>query len=74
MAKVKAKAPTSRRGNRELHAQALALSLHSWHNTREDWLRLEDCVTQLGASAPASAKRAIESYKRSMRVLANPFN
>lgn len=86
MAKVKAKAKTvvkakaapvapvvSRRGNKELQAQALALSLHSWNNTVDDWRRLAECVTQLGASAPATARRAVESYRRSMRVLANPF-
>lgn len=73
MAKVKAKPVVNRRGNKELQAQALALSMHSWNNTREEWARLEDCVTRLGASAPAAAKRAIESYRHSMRKLANPF-
>jgi hypothetical protein len=72
MAKVNAKAPT-RRGNKELHAQAIALSLHSWNNTVEDWQRLADCVNALGASAPAQARRLVESRTRSMRVLANPF-
>lgn len=74
MAKAKAKPVTSRRGNKELQAQAVALSLHSWNNTVDDWARLEQAVTQLGASAPAAAKRALESRKRSMRLLANPFN
>lgn len=27
--------------------QALALSLHSWNNTREDWLRLQACLVIL---------------------------
>jgi hypothetical protein len=27
--------------------QATALSLHSWNNTREDWLRLQACLTHL---------------------------
>jgi hypothetical protein len=69
-AKGKAKAPASRRGNKELQAQAVALSLHSWNNTVDDWARLEECVNALGAAAPAAARRALESRKRSMRVLA----
>jgi hypothetical protein len=74
MAKVKAKAPTvSRRGNAELRNQAIALSLHSWNNTVEDWQRLADCVNALGAAAPKEARRLVESRTRSMRVLANPF-
>lgn len=63
----------SRRGNKELQAQCLALCLHSWNNTSEDWQRLERAVTQLGAAAPARAKEALASYKYSMRVLQNPF-
>jgi hypothetical protein len=27
--------------------QALALSLMTWHNTREDWLRLQACLVIL---------------------------
>jgi hypothetical protein len=27
--------------------QALALSLHTWHNTETDWLRLESCLVLL---------------------------
>jgi hypothetical protein len=72
MAKTVKPAP-SRRGNKELQAQAVALSLHSWNNTREDWARLEECVTQLGAAAPKAAKAALESYQRSMRKLPNAF-
>lgn len=70
----KPQAVVSRRGNAELRAQAIALSLHSWNNTVEDWRRLEDCVNALGAAAPQDARRLVESRKRSMRVLANPFN
>ncbi|WP_316235080.1 MULTISPECIES: hypothetical protein [unclassified Bradyrhizobium] len=66
-------AVVNRRGNKELQAQCLALTLHSWNNSREDWQRLEAAVTQLGAAAPARAKAALASYQRSMRVLANPF-
>jgi hypothetical protein len=66
-------ASVSRRGNKELQAQCLALCLHSWNNTREDWMRLEQAVTQLGAAAPARAKQALASYQRSMRVMSNPF-
>lgn len=74
MAKVKAKRfVASRRGNKELHTRAVALSMAPWGNTMEDWAQLVDCVNALGASAPASARRAVESHKRSMRVLANPF-
>lgn len=72
MAKVKAQ-PASRRGNAVLRAQALALSMHSWNNTPDDWQRLADCVNALGAAAPANARLLVESRKRSMRVLANPF-
>jgi hypothetical protein len=74
MAKVKAKPPVaSRRGNKELQAQAVALSMHSWNNTPDDWQRLADCVNALGASAPKTARLLVESRQRSMRVLANPF-
>lgn len=72
MAKVKAK-PANRRGNKELQAQALALSLHSWNNSPDDWARLAECVNALGASAPKVARRLVESRQRSMRVLVNPF-
>jgi hypothetical protein len=27
--------------------QAVALSLHTWHNTPEDWLRLQACLVLL---------------------------
>ena len=67
------KAPTSKRGNAVLHAQALALSLHPWHNNAHEWQALERAVTQLGAAAPKSAKVALESRRRSMAVLPNPF-
>jgi hypothetical protein len=63
----------SKRGNAALHAQALALSLHPWRNTVADWQALESVVTQLGAAAPAAAKRAVDSRKRSMKLLPNPF-
>lgn len=66
-------AKTSRRGNAVLHAQALALSLHPWNNTVSDWQALESVVTQLGAAAPKAAKAALDSRKRSMRKLPNPF-
>jgi len=29
------------------HNQAVALSLMTWHNTREDWLRLQACLVLL---------------------------
>jgi hypothetical protein len=29
-------------------AQAAALSLHSWNNTPEEWLRLEACLVLIG--------------------------
>jgi hypothetical protein len=67
--------PSSKRGNAVLHAQTIALSLHSWRpNTASDWQALEGVVTQLGAAAPRAAKAALESRKRSMALLANPFN
>lgn len=67
------KAAVNRRGNKELQAQCLALCLHSWNNSSDDWHRLEMAVTQLGAAAPARAKEALASHKRSMRILASPF-
>lgn len=72
MATAKPKGP-SRRGNATLHAQAIALSLHPWNNTSTDWARLEDAVTQLGASAPKAAKAALASRGRAMKALPNPF-
>jgi hypothetical protein len=68
-----AKAKPSRRGNAELHAQAVALSLHPWNNSVGDWAALEEVVTQLGAAAPKAAKEALASRQRSMKKLANPF-
>lgn len=70
MAKAK---PNSRRGNAELHAQAVALSMHPWNNSVADWAALEQVVTQLGAAAPKAAKDALASWQRSMKKLANPF-
>ena len=54
-------------------ARALALSTQSWNNTLADWNRLEEVVTQLGASAPKAAKDALTSWQRSMCKLPNPF-
>jgi hypothetical protein len=68
-----AKAKPSRRGNAELHAQAVALSLHPWKNSVTEWKSLEDVVTQLGAAAPKAAKEALASWKRSMKKLENPW-
>ena len=50
--------------NAVLHAQAITLSLHSWRDTEADWKAL---------AAPKAAKAALESRKRSMRLLPNPF-
>jgi hypothetical protein len=63
----------SRRGNAELHAQALDLSPETWNNALPAWNRLEEVVTQLGAAAPKAAKDALASWHRSMRKLPNPF-
>ncbi|WGD50737.1 hypothetical protein QA641_34910 [Bradyrhizobium sp. CB1650] len=63
----------SRRGNAELHAQAVALSLHPWNNSMADWQALEDVITQLGAAAPKAAKEALASRQRSMRKMPNPW-
>jgi hypothetical protein len=38
-----------------------------------DWKELEEAVTQLGAAAPKAAKDAVASWKRSMRMMPNPF-
>lgn len=65
--------PVNTRGNATLHAQAVALSLHPWRNSETDWMRLEQAVTQLGASAPKAAKNALESHTRAKRALPNPF-
>jgi hypothetical protein len=70
---AKAKPKTSRRGNAELHAQAVALSKKPWSNSMTEWKDLEDVVTQLGAAAPKAAKEALASWKRSMKKLANPW-
>lgn len=64
--------PASRRGNAELHGQAVALSLHPWNNSVADWQALESVVTQLGAAAP-KAKDAVASRQRSMKMMPNPF-
>jgi len=58
--------PTKREKSRNavLHAQAITLSLHSWRNTEADWQAL---------AAPKTAKAALESPKRSMRLLPKPF-
>lgn len=63
----------SKRGNAELHAQAVALSMHTWKNSQADWLALENVVTQLGAAAPRAAKDALASHQRSMKKMPNPF-
>lgn len=65
--------PASRRGNAELHARAVALSLHPWNNSMADWQALEDVITQLGAAAPKAAKEALASRQRSMRKMPNPW-
>jgi hypothetical protein len=65
--------PTSKRGNAELHSQAIALSRHPWKNSVADWRALDEMVTQLGAAAPKAAKDAAASRKRSERLLPNPF-
>lgn len=39
-----------------LKAMALALCLHSYRNTADDWQRLEAAVVLLGRGAPALAK------------------
>jgi hypothetical protein len=66
--------PKNTRGNPTLQAQALALSLHPWRNSELDWLRLEEAVTHLGASAPKAAKDAVASHTRSKKLLPNPFS
>lgn len=65
--------PNSKRGNAELHAQAINLSEHPWSNSVADWQALEGVVTQLGAAAPKAAKEALASRQRSMRLMKNPF-
>ena len=65
--------PASRRGNAELHAQAVALSLHLSNKSVADWQALEGVVTQLGAAAPKAAKDAVASRQRSMKMMPNPF-
>lgn len=66
--------PATKRGNAELHAQAIALSRHPWsNNSVADWGTLDKVVTQLGAAAPKAAKDAVASRQRSMRLLPNPF-
>jgi hypothetical protein len=47
--------------------------MYHWNNSVSDWQVLESVVTQLGAAAPKAAKAAVESRKRSMRILQNPF-
>ena len=36
--------------------QAIALSLHTWHNTPEDWLRLQACVVILANKRCANVR------------------
>ena len=64
--------PSSKRGNAVLHAQAITLSLHSWRNPEADWQAL--AAPKAAKVAPKAAKAALESRKRSMALLANPFN
>lgn len=40
---------------------AMALSLHSWSNTREDWRRLHAACVVLGRKAPRRALSALRS-------------
>jgi hypothetical protein len=65
--------PVSRRGNADLHAAVARLTERAWANTVADWKELEAAVTQLGAAAPKAAKDAVASWKRSMRMMPNPF-
>jgi hypothetical protein len=54
-------------------AQALALSLHSWNNTADDWSRLADVVQRLGRAAPKEAKAALANHYARRAALPNPF-
>ena len=38
---------------RQIRNQAKALSMHTWNNTRTDWLRLEACLVLLNANRRA---------------------
>jgi hypothetical protein len=53
--------------------QALALSMHPWHNTADDWETLARLVFKLGRSAPKSARDALASYRKRTEALPNPF-
>lgn len=53
-------------------AQAIALSLHPWHNTADDWKALQRVVNDLGRSAPKMARDALAQHRR-RTTLPNPF-
>lgn len=53
--------------------QAIALSLHSWNNSAEDWQRLRDVVVRLGRTAPKSARDALAARDKRTASLPNPF-
>jgi hypothetical protein len=53
--------------------QAIALSLHPWHNTAQDWETLAALVFKMGASAPKQARAALASFKARAASLPNPF-
>lgn len=48
-----------RRPHSELRKMALALSLHSWNNSTDEWRRLEAAVVMLGRRAPEAAKAVL---------------
>jgi hypothetical protein len=43
---------------------ARALSLHSWHNTRAEWQRLEAACVVLGRATPQRARDILNTYKQ----------
>jgi hypothetical protein len=54
--------------------QAIALSLHPWNNTADDWATLRALVFKMGRSAPAAAKAALATHNARTAALPNPFS
>jgi hypothetical protein len=56
-----------------LRNMAIALSLHPWNNSPEEWQRLQEAVAELGATAPKAAKAALAARAARLARLPNPF-
>ena len=74
---VEARKIVGRQSEYALKNMCTALCLPPWHNTADEWLRLEAACVLLGRSAPRSARAALKAHKAPPRhtaaALVNPF-